>query len=388
MLIAKSQVIVFFIALTALATVARAGAVIDLMLVAITALMLASGLRITSRMQTVLLAFAALFCVYFFFTMINPSRTGIKNIIGIFIAATFLIYFWHNSQNFVNAPYSAALLFGSGFMIIVLGVGQDVVSKNTVSGIATYFFLSAGVVQVARGAPLFRTLAILAVLLVFVGGVALGHRLMIGAAIVLFGIVFLLRVVPLEATRNLTLVGVFGGIIMIIILFSGFWGFDIREYDSLFVEYTGRTSRSGRQIIWPIIISHTSSSPWIGLGTGTNFSSLYDSPWSAHSYFLQTYMQSGLVGITALVLVFLAIWRAIGRPRSSQPGSFLATGCFFVLIIHASFEVFLMQVNLLMGCSAWMMIGLCIGCIQKTVVSSQPRRDSCAPRSRIQGTYA
>ena len=219
MLIAKSQVIVFFIALTALATVARAGAVIHLMLVAITALMLASGLRITSRMQTVLLAFAALFCVYFFFTMINPSRTGIKNIIGIFIAATFLIYFWHNSQNFVNAPYSAALLFGSGFMIIVLGVGQDVVGKNTVSGIATYFFLSAGVVQVARGAPLFRTLAILAVLLVFVGGVALGHRLMIGAAIVLFGIVFLLRVVPLEATRNLTLVGVFGGIIMIIILF-------------------------------------------------------------------------------------------------------------------------------------------------------------------------
>jgi hypothetical protein len=298
-------------------------------------------------------------------------------VLGIFISGTFFFYFVQNAQRLVQARYSAALLFGAGCLIVLVGVALGLVNKNTISGIATYFFLSAAVIRVAKGGPLIVTVFQTSLLLALLGGLFLDHRLMIGAGLTMLGVVVLLRLIPLAALRNVTLIAVFGGVLLMIVLFAGLWGFDIRDYDTLAIEYTGRTARSGRQIIWPLIISQTAKSPWIGLGTGTTFSDFYDATWSAHSYFLQIYMQAGIIGVTALVLLLFSIWAAIGRPRISQPVSIIATGSFVFLIMHISFEVFLMQVNLLMGCGAWMMLGLCVGSIR-----NRARQDINQPRFR------
>lgn len=366
MVITRTQGTILLVTVAGLATIARTGLLVDLLLLMTAGLMLiplVSRPRLAGRLRWVLAAFGLLFSLYLMLTVLDPSRTGIVNVIGIAITGIVFFYFAQNAERLVAAPGTARLLLASGVIIALAGVGLDAVKKNTISGIAAYFFLSAGVVWVARGVHL-RRVALWMFLLLSALGLLLGHRLMAGAALLLWLVIFVMYSVPLRMVRTLILGSLVAGIFGMIVLYAGLWGFDIRDLDAFFIEYTGRTARSGRQIIWPVIIAFVSQSPWFGLGTDATFSSLYDSKWSAHSYFLQIYLQSGIVGIGCLLALLGSIWAAIGRPRRSQPVGVYVTACFAVLLIHISFEVFLMQVNLLMGCCAWMMLGLGVGCIR------------------------
>jgi hypothetical protein len=372
MTLVKPQIMVLMMTVAALAVVARAGVVVDLLLLLIAAFMfvrLSSQPYLPGRVRWVLAAFTLLFVYYLTLTLLSPTRTGIVNVIGILITGIVFFYFVQNARRLIEWPGTGAILLLSGCLIGLIGTALGVVSKNTISGIVVYFFLSAGVVWLMRGVSL-RRVSFWIFLLLATVGILLGHRLMVGSSLAFLAVVVTLRVLPMSLLRNLVLAVVVGGLFAMIVLYAGLWGFDVRDLDSWFIEYTGRTARSGRQIIWPLIIAFTAESPWVGLGTGMTFSNLYDSDWSAHSYFLQVYMQSGRIGIGCLLLLLFTVWAAIGRPNRSQPIKIYATACFLVLLIHVSFEVFLMQVNLLMGCCAWMMLGLAIGCIRSAESSA------------------
>lgn len=387
MTITKSQSYLLLIALTALAVVARTGPVVDALLLltaGLFSLELVLRPQLPQRVRLVLVAFVILFLIYLSLTFARPSGGGIVNVVGVAISGIFFLFFAQNAQKIIAARGSTLLLSGIALLVLLAGYGLHIANKNTVSGITAYFILAAGVVAIARGAPLLRTSFIVAMAL-SVMGILVEHRLMTGVSIGFLGVVLMLQLAPLRMIRNLSLLILVGGILLFIALFAGLWGMDIRNFDDLFIEYTGRTARSGRQIIWPIIIAATADSPWFGLGTGATFSNLYNSNWSAHSYFLQIYMQVGIIGLTALLLVLLAVWSAIGPPMRSQPLRIYLTGCLIMLLIHMSFEVFLMQVNLLMGCVVWMMLGLGIGGIRAsaqtgpTKPNTQPEPHRAAP---------
>jgi len=367
MVITKPQGMLLLVALTGLGVVARAGPIVDMLLLLLAGLMLLELLarpQLPERVRWVLFAFVMLFLIYLTLTGLRPSRTGIVNVVGVAISGICFLYFVQTAPRLIAAQGTARILWLSGGLIGLAGVALDMVNKNTISGVVTYFLLAAGVVCCARGVPLRRVS--LWMLLALMGlGVAMDHRMIMAVSLVLALVIALLRLLPMRLARNMVLIGLIGGVGLMIALFAGLWGLDIRDLDALFIEYTGRTARSGRQIIWPLIIAATAESPWLGLGTGTTFSQLYDTSWSAHSYYLQIYMQAGLVGVAGLILVLLALWNAIGRPRRSEPLRLYMTGCLVVLILHASFEVFLMQVNLLMGCTAWMMMGLGVGALRR-----------------------
>lgn len=355
-------------ALIAFAVVARTGPVVDLMLLVASGIFLyslLSGAPLPSRVRWVLTAFAILFCLYLSLTVARPSRAGITNTMGIIVAGLVFLYFVQNARSLVNARGTASILLICGVATYLLGQALGMVHKNTFSGISAYFVLTAGSVWVMRGVSLGKVTLIVFILLLIMG-VLSGHRLMIAAALILVAVIVLTYSIPVRAVRSVLLVVVGCGIAGMIVLFSGLWGFDIKDFDSLFVEYTGRTARSGRQIIWPAILAYAAESPLVGRGTGINFSDLHESDWSAHSYFLQIYLQTGLLGVGSILLVLFAVWAAIGRPQRLHPISVFMTACFLVLLVHISFEVFLMQVNLLMGCCAWMMLGLGIGGIRST----------------------
>ena len=383
MVITKSQGVIFLILLTGLAVVARTGVVVDLMLVSLAAMMMIPLVfqpQMPARVKWVMVAFALFFLLYAALTVVRPSGVGIVNVVGIVIAATFFLYFAQMSPRLIASPHTGEMLFLSGCLIALIGVGLGLVNKNTVSGIVCYFFLAAGIVWVAQGASL-RRIGFWVSLAIVILGLVIGHRLMMGAGAVFGLIVLVLRLVPLESLRSLLLLGIFGGILLMIALYAGLWGLDIRNIDSFIIEYTGRTARSGRQIIWPFIIALTAQSPWFGLNTGAVVSSYITEDWSAHSYFLQVYMQVGLVGVGIFVALLVSLWAAIGRPRRGDTLRIFVTACFAVLLIHISFEVFLMQVNLFMGCAAWMMLGLGIGAIRSDAAAPVAARATYVPLS-------
>jgi len=370
MVITRSQGSLFLMAIVALSVIARTGLIADLLLLTIAGYMFLSSMlapRLPERVRWILLAYILLFLLYLMLTLIDPSRGGIVNIIGIWVTGVMFIYFTQNAQRLVAARSTALILLGIGLFVCLAGTALGAVNKNTISGIVAYFFLSAGVIWVMRGVPLRRVSMLTFGLLLFLG-LFLGHRLMLAASVIFLLVTFVMYSLPLRFLRTLLLGAIAGGIFGMIVLYSGLWGFDIRDFDALFIEYTGRTARSGRQIIWPAIIAFTAESPWFGLGTGATFTRLYNFnlqvEWSAHSYFLQIYLQTGLVGLSTLLFVLFTVWAAIGRPQRSQPIRIYMTACIVVLLLHVAFEVFLMQVNLFMGCCAWMMLGLGIGCIR------------------------
>ena len=386
MRVAKSQLMVLFMSFTGLAVVARTGPVVDLLLILMSgfmALSLLYGPNLPKRMRAVLPAFTIFFLVYLVLTVLKPSQTGIVNIIGVVISAVVFFYFVVFAQRLIEARHSGNILFACGVSITVIGTVLNLVSKNTISGIACYFFLAAGVVWVAQGMSLWRATTRTALVLIVLLGIIIEHRMMLGAGLCVLLVTLIIRYAPLAIMRNVLLAGGIACIVMMVALFGGLWGLDIQDFDAYFIEYTGRTARSGRQIIWPLIIAFTAESPWIGLSTGMTFSKLYDSHWSAHSYFLQVYMQTGAIGLISVGLLLVSTWSAIGRPSRSKPVRTVATAGFVVLLLHSTFEVFLTQVNLLMGCAAWMMLGLSVGASKAVETVEFARRT--APRTFASG---
>lgn len=370
MVIGKSTLMLMLVMVTALATMSRQLLVVDallLMTAGLTWLTLMTKPRLPARTGPVLLAFVILFSVYLVLTLARPSAEGIKNVFGVIVSGGVFFYFAQNARKIAAAPGALTIMATLTALAYLIGASLGVINKNTVSGISAYLLLGVGVLWVVRSPNPNRAALIIFGLVALVGLVQ-GHRFMLGAGVLAAAIYLALRYVPLGFVRNLGLVVLVGGIVLFIALYAQLWGLDIRDLDAFFIEYTGRTARSGRQIIWPLIIAFVSQSPLTGLGTGATFGNLYNSEWSAHSYFLQIYLQTGLLGLLALSAVLLTVWRAIGRPRRSDPLGVFLTAAFAVLLLHAAFEVFLMQVNLLMGCSAWMMLGLGVGLLRDRTV--------------------
>lgn len=364
--VGRPSLILAWIGLIGLATALGLGAVENLLLVSTGGAMGLSLLlwpALPRRVLPVACAFAALFSLYAGLTVLAPTARGLANTINIAVSAAFFLFFAGNAPRFVRFPGTALVCLGAAALIAIGGLAAGGVAKNTISGLCAYLILTAGLLWTARGHGPKRT-GVLTFALVGAMGVLLGHRAMAGVgftAALAFGAIW---IVPLNVIRNLILIGLVAGIVLLIALYARLWGFDIRDLDALVREASGRTASSGRQVIWPLIIHATSDHVWFGLGSGMLFEQLYNSHWSAHSYFLQIYLQSGVAGLACLVAVLLTVWRAIGRPRRSEPVGIYLSACFMVVLIHSALEVFLMQANPTIGAGAWMTLGLGVGLLE------------------------
>jgi len=258
-------------------------------------------------------------------------------------------------------------LLGFGLLCFVIGSLAGVVEKNTMNGVACYLIFSGGAIAMARTKRPALVAAFIFGLVTILAAIA-GHRTIEGMGILGFVIFLTLRRAPFRATRLAILFATAAGSFLLIAYFAGLFGRRLQFVDEFLLQYTGRNAESGRQIIWPIIIHAVNSSPiryWFGLGSGATFSSIYASQLSAHNYFLQTYMQTGTIGLALLIALFIAIWRSVYfRPLRDPLGCYMTT-LVIVVLIHSSLEVFLMQVNLDIGVNAWMALGLGAGMLER-----------------------
>jgi len=327
---------------------------------------------IPGHLLIVLAGFLAVGLLYFIGFVVNPTLAGAKNFLGILISGSFLFFFEQKARTSDITKVGIWALIGFALLCVVLGGLQ----KNTLSAIAGYLILAAGVLAMRLSASPVRagSLAFAAVMII---ALAMNHRTMMVMGFVAW-IAFLAMVrFPWRINRMMLLMAAAGGIFLFMALNIGLFGLSIRDYNSLALEYTGRNALSGRQLIWPILVRAVTSSEWglwFGLGTGHTFSDLYESHWSAHNYYLQTFMQAGIVGLVLLIALLYSMWHAIGRASRADPLRHYLTAVLAIVIVHSSMTVFLLQVNLTIAINVWAGLGLGFGLLRRSAAPAKASR--------------
>lgn len=115
---------------------------------------------------------------------------------------------------------------------------------------------------------------------------------------------------------------------------------------------------SGRQIIWKRIEELILQSPYIGYGLDATPSMFYDTEFSSHNYWLQTALQSGLIGMAVVIVFYInAIYCSYYEGSKEW---YLAVSFGAAYIIHECFEVSLTQNSFCLGLPVWFFLGLMI----------------------------
>ncbi|MFI2838566.1 O-antigen ligase family protein [Mycolicibacterium sp. PDY-3] len=171
------------------------------------------------------------------------------------------------------------------------------------------------------------------------------------------------------------LVGVIGSAGAILTVTWFFLTFDNRgfawELGQAISSVSGHRANSGRDELWPYLVYAIQERPWFGLGAGTLPRDLFSTNLSAHSYYLQVYLQLGALGVGLVICLLLSVWQLLSKAESSV-GKFGAA-LFLMFVVHNATEVLMLQNNVVLAVAAWSCIGLAIASDQ-VAQTSQPNR--------------
>lgn len=120
---------------------------------------------------------------------------------------------------------------------------------------------------------------------------------------------------------------------------------------------TGANIFSGRDRLWLYLLRIISTRPLLGYGTGAQLSDFITGNLSAHNFYLQTGLQSGILGIAGFVLLFFNIWRLFYRDKDN-PYVRTSAAFFTGALIHQMGEVSLTQNNLAIGLLIWIITAI------------------------------
>jgi len=347
--------------------------------------------RFPSHLLAILIGFLAVGLLYFISFLVSPNLIGIRNILGIVVSAVVFFFFERMGRTSAATKYGIAILVVSAFICVALGSLQ----KNTLSATASYMVMTAGILALR----LYRSpLVVVSVIfpIVILIAVIMDHRTMIAMGFAGWATFVMLYFFPWGINRKAIILLAAGGIFLFFVLNIGMFGLNIRDYNALVIEYTGRNALSGRQLVWPALVKAVTSTDWglwFGLGAGQTFSGLYESRLSAHNYYLQTFMQVGLIGVFTVVYLLYALWRATGRANRKEPLRHYMTAYLAIVIVHSATTVFLMQVNLTIAINAWAGLGIGLGMLARSAgpapagrrSHNQPRQRAVRPAQRALG---
>ena len=103
-------------------------------------------------------------------------------------------------------------------------------------------------------------------------------------------------------------------------------------------------------------------------------------PRSAHNLYLQVGMQTGIFGLGALALLCASLIFNLRVRTGAQvtPVHCYAAACTIVVLVHNTFEVYLLQNVFVIGCVAWILTGLAAGVVNHLPVRSAQAGDEPA----------
>ena len=128
------------------------------------------------------------------------------------------------------------------------------------------------------------------------------------------------------------------------------------QLDELSKAYLGKNLLSGRNIVWLEMYDLIGKSPIIGYGLSAD-PSLAGIQKSCHNTFIQTGLQTGIVGVVLLFLILYMLYRYFSKVicgRSKYYGMCLV----MCIILHECFEICLTQNSFTIGIMMWFLLGL------------------------------
>lgn len=291
------------------------------------------------------LPFTLLTALYAFWAFTDPDLDGIKHT-GL-LAISILVYLAVRSQWAViingNLAFFAVTLAtaAAAFELLIAG-GELELHKNNVGAIFSSFLLTNCILIVVKiGFPvIFMTLT--GVLMV-IGGLFIDHRTSAASGLLVVPAYLGLRII----WKSKWLLRVFGvalglGSILLVII--------VDPDNPLFQQIVpavkdsyGRRLNSGRETLWPMMISAIREKPWTGWGAGTgvpDYTYLEDLH-SAHNQFLQVGYQVGIPGVLLLAWGLWGVWNDITRSRMFHPVLAIGGVGFVLMVIFCSTDAVL-----------------------------------------------
>lgn len=128
-------------------------------------------------------------------------------------------------------------------------------------------------------------------------------------------------------------------------------------FESLMLEYTGKSIMSGRDNIWIPITAIINEQPFLGYSPGTTPGDVMNRSSSTHNLYLLLTLQNGYIGLLLFLSLLFLIWKAFWKNRHHS-GLRLGASFFIGILIHQSFEVSLTQNELAIGIMQWAIIGI------------------------------
>ncbi|MBO0602546.1 O-antigen ligase family protein [Sporosarcina sp. E16_3] len=128
-------------------------------------------------------------------------------------------------------------------------------------------------------------------------------------------------------------------------------------FESIMLEYTGKSLMSGRQFLWGPILPVIGEHPWFGYGPGVQAGDVMFVNHSLHNLFLQITLQNGYLGLTLFLALLISIWMIFWGARKDRTVKLV--GAFFIAtLIHQTFEIALIQNQLSIGLMQWFIISI------------------------------
>lgn len=322
--------------------------------------------RLDLGLMTIFLG--GLFIVYLLSSVAHNSLQAWKHTFQIIFCLAVFRFFFINSAELIRSRAFWISLVAA----LVLGIAASATpltpAKNVASGYLSYVALTIGFLLALRLNRRRHLIVLTSFAVVAAIGFALDHRTMSGLG--LFGaLCYLALCLPNRRTVSVSILGGVAFVIIVIIAIFTQPEFQIylRNIDQWFRIHTGRPALSGREFLWPILMKSLSYSPVFGLGAGMVPGGVFNTNLSAHNLYLQVALQTGILGTVILSGILLALWH-LSRPTgnaSSITSERVAVSMLAVIMIHNCFEVVLLQNALVVGTSAWMLLGLSLGNISQ-----------------------
>lgn len=130
------------------------------------------------------------------------------------------------------------------------------------------------------------------------------------------------------------------------------------ELEQLSREVLNKNFFSGREVVWKMVLDATRGHELFGLGLGMVPSLIYETSFSSHNLYLQTIMQSGIVGMGLLISILWLVVRRLNRLRGWP--ACVGVSLVVAILFHETLEVSLTQNNFDVGIMFWMLLGICL----------------------------
>ena len=332
-----------------------------------------SSIKKGSRIDGALTWLSAGFFCYLLFCWLLNGGNAVERIVQTAIALTTLLVFSRYAWGAANLKWVkmafVALLAGSAALWLFSGRATNYYASfyGHSNGFAVVLVCACAFVLLSRKnskTPILDAVVVaLSVGLLFVAN-SRSAAIMLGV-VVLFSLVFF-ATKSVSGVSKWVFILSLGSVLAFTLIYPTLYGTQLgAAIEMASRHYFNKNFFSGREVVWQMILGSLSGHELFGIGLGMTPSAIYDTQFSSHNLYLQTILQSGVVGLSFVVALLWLVFTRLSKRSCWQAcvGMALVIGILF----HECLEVSLTQNNFDVGILFWMLMGIALSLSRSAV---------------------